>query len=229
MPEPDHVIPMRFGVPHDPPSTRRPMTESIGHWFHQLGALTPLSGTALGVFFLLAAFVVFPRTLLILTAGATFGLGAAPIILIGGTAGGILAFSLSRYLASAWFRKKLQRRPLLRAVAQAVDDEGWRIVALMRLGAPVPSALQNYLFGLTKINPVSYSISTLLFSAPQVFLFAFLGATGRASIVNDGSSGLPLGFSLMAIVLTVAIIALISWRVRSLLSHIAGSTDTIGK
>jgi uncharacterized membrane protein YdjX (TVP38/TMEM64 family) len=77
--------------------------------------------------------------------------------------------------------------------------------------------LQNYLFGLTKIDIVSYSIATFVFSAPQVFLFSFLGATGRASLLNDGSSGVPLVFPLLALLLTATIIALISRRVRMLL------------
>jgi uncharacterized membrane protein YdjX (TVP38/TMEM64 family) len=71
-------------------SNRTALTASIGIWFQQLGPLTFASGAALGLFFLVAAFVVFPKTLLLLTAGATFGQGAAPVILLGGTAGGIL-------------------------------------------------------------------------------------------------------------------------------------------
>ena len=196
------------------------MMGTVEEWFwHFCGAaLTPVTGLALGIFFLLAALIVFPRTFLIGAAGATFGLGAAPIILLGGTMGGILAFSLSRYVASSWFRRKLAKKPVLRAVAQAVDEEGWRIVALMRLGAPVPSALQNYVFGLTRIDIRSYSIATFIFSAPQIFLFTFLGATGRASMVNAGSSSGSLLFPVVGMATTVAIIALITWRVRSLLS-----------
>jgi uncharacterized membrane protein YdjX (TVP38/TMEM64 family) len=193
------------------------MTETISTWLQHFSALTPISAAALCLVFLLAAFVVFPRTLLIIVAGATFGLAAAPIVLLSGTTGGILAFCSSRYVASNWFRKKLETRPTLKIVAQAVDEEGWRIIALTRLGAPVPSALQNYLFGLTNVNIVTYSIATLVFSAPQVFLFSFLGATGRASLLHDGSSGVPLVFSLVAILFTATIIALISWRVRMLL------------
>jgi uncharacterized membrane protein YdjX (TVP38/TMEM64 family) len=144
------------------------VTEIISSWLHHFGDLTPVSVAALCSVFLLAAFVVFPRTLLIIAAGATFGLAVAPIILISGTAGGILAFSSSRYIAANWFRGKLATRPMSRAIAQAVDDEGWRIIALMRLGAPLPSAVQNYLFGLTNIGTLTYSITTLIFSAPQV-------------------------------------------------------------
>jgi uncharacterized membrane protein YdjX (TVP38/TMEM64 family) len=104
-------------------------------------------------------------------------------------------------------------------VAQAVDDEGWRILALMRLGGPLPNAVQNYAFGLTNIHLVTYALTTFVFSAPQTFLFTFLGATGRASLMNEASSSLLL--SLVAMALTVSIIALISWRVRSLLRKVS--------
>jgi uncharacterized membrane protein YdjX (TVP38/TMEM64 family) len=116
-----------------------------------------------------------------------------------------------------------------RAIAQAVDDEGWRIIALMRLGAPVPSAMQNYLFGLTNIGIVTYSITTLIFSAPQVFLYSFLGATGRASLLHDGSSVLPTGFPLVAAAITIAIIVLISWRVKVLLVRLDRDAGEICK
>ena len=191
------------------------MTEAIEGWFLSFGSLTLTAAIALGLFFVAAALVVFPRTLLIVSAGATFGLAAAPIILMGATVGGSIAFLLSRYVASAWFRRKLNQRPMLRAIAQAVDDEGWRIVALVRLGAPVPSTLQGYAFGLTKIGFLPYVVATFVFSAPQVFLFTLLGSTGRASIINDPS--LSFGLMLSTIIGTVAAVALIGWRVKVLL------------
>jgi uncharacterized membrane protein YdjX (TVP38/TMEM64 family) len=194
------------------------MTHSITSWFQQLGELSPISGVALGFFFVLAAFVVFPRTLLILTSGAVFGFWAAPIIVLGGATGGTLAFLLSRYVASAWFQRRLSTRPMLHEIARAVDQEGWRIIALMRLGTPIPHAVQNYLLGLTRIDVITYSVSTLIFSIPQICLFTFLGATGRSSLFDDRSSGLSLGFSLFAVVLLAAIIGLISWRVKQLLA-----------
>src|SRR4029453_19471662 len=101
----------------------------------------------------------------------------------------------------------------LEAIAEAVDKEGWRIVALMRLGAPAPSGLLNYLFGLTRINLVTFILATLVFSTPQVLLFTFLGATGRAALLEDK----PLGLALVPMLATVAVIALFEWRVRRLL------------
>jgi uncharacterized membrane protein YdjX (TVP38/TMEM64 family) len=190
------------------------MTDHIIDAFQRWGDLSAMSGAALGLFFVLAALVIFPRTILIIAAGASFGIGAAPIILVAGAAGGALAFLLSRYIAADWFRRKLKRQPNLEAIAEAVDKEGWRIIALMRLGAPVPGALQNYLFGLTRIKLITFILDTLIYNAPQVFIFTFLGATGRASLLEDK----PLGITLLPILATAAIFGLITWRVRKLLS-----------
>ena len=188
------------------------MTAYIVEIFQTWGYLSLKSGAALALFFFLAALVVFPRTILIVAAGASFGMGAAPIILVAGTAGGTVAFLLSRYVASAWFRRKLAQRPNFEAIADAIDRDGWRIIALMRLGVPVPSALQNYLFGLTRINLATYIFATLVFSCPQVFLFSLLGATGRASLLEDK----PLGLTLISMLATAGVIALLAWRVRKL-------------
>ena len=81
--------------------------------FQRWGHLSVASGSALGLFFILAALVVFPRTILIVAAGASFGIGAAPIILVADTAGGTLAFLLSRYIAADWFRRKLKQHQRL--------------------------------------------------------------------------------------------------------------------
>lgn len=190
------------------------MTEYILELFQKWGHLSLTSGISLGLFFVLAGLVVFPRTIFIIAAGASFGIGAAPIILVAGCLGSAVAFLLSRYVASDWFRRKLEQRPRLEAIAEAVDREGWRVVALLRLGAPAPSALLNYLFGLTRINLVSFTVATLVFSSPQVFLFTFLGATGRAALLEDR----PIGFALVPMLATAGIIALIAWRVRKLLN-----------
>src|SRR3954451_22828569 len=129
------------------------------------------------------------------------------------SAGSGLALALSRHTAAGWVRRKLARRPHLDAVARAVDLEGWRIIALMRLGVPVPGSVQNFLFGLTRIDLATYAISTLVFASPQVFLFAYLGATGRASLLEDQ----PPGFLLLSAALTLVAMLLISWRVKRIL------------
>lgn len=189
------------------------VTHDIIEWLQRLGELGTWSALALGLFFAAVGLVVLPRTPLIVAAGATFGLAAAPIILVGGTLGSIVAFLLSRSIAAGRFQGWLDRHPPLQAVAQAVDLEGWKIVALLRLGVPIPNAATNYMLGLTRIGFLGYVVATMIFSIPQVVLFCFVGSAGRATLL-DGSNALS---SLVSVVLAVALIALISWRVRLVL------------
>jgi uncharacterized membrane protein YdjX (TVP38/TMEM64 family) len=189
------------------------VTHDIIDWLERLGQLNAASTLALGLFFAAIALVVFPRTPFIIAAGATFGLAAAPVILFGGLAGSMLAFALSRYVASSRFHGWLERHRRLQAVAHAVDLEGWKIIALLRLGVPIPNAATNYMLGLTRIGFATYVVATLIFSIPQIVLFCFLGATGRASLIE----GSGFGSSLLSIALAVTLLALISWRVRLVL------------
>src|SRR6185437_6528155 len=189
------------------------VTHDIVEWFQRLGELGTWSALALGLFFAAVGLVVLPRTPLIVAAGATFGLAAAPIILVGGTLGSTVAFLLSRSVASSRFQQWLERHPSLQAVAHAVDLEGWKIVALLRLGVPIPNAATNYMLGLTLIDFFGYVVATMIFSIPQTVLFCFIGSAGRATLL-DGSRALS---SLVSIMLAVALITLISWRVRRVL------------
>ena len=189
------------------------VTHDIVEWLQRLGELGTWSALALGLFFAAVGLIVLPRTPFIVAAGATFGLAAAPIILLGGTLGSILAFLLSRSSASGSFQHWLSRHPSLQAVAHAVDLEGWKIVALLRLGVPIPHAATNYMLGLTRIGFSSYVVATMIFSIPQIVLFCLVGSAGRATLL-DGSRALS---SVVSIVLAVSLIALISWRVRFML------------
>lgn len=189
------------------------LTHDIVERFQRLGELGTWSALALGLFFAAVGLVVLPRTPLIVAAGATFGLAAAPIILVGGTLGSTVAFLLSRSIASSRFQQWLERHPPLQAVAHAVDLEGWKIVALLRLGVPIPNAATNYMLGLTRIDFFGYVLATMIFSIPQTVLFCFIGSAGRATLL-DGSRALS---SVVSIVLAVVLIALISWRVRCVL------------
>jgi uncharacterized membrane protein YdjX (TVP38/TMEM64 family) len=189
------------------------VTHDMVEWLQRLGELGTWSALALGLFFAAVGLVVLPRTPFIVAADATFGLAAAPIILVGGTLGSVVAFLLSRSIASSRFQQWLERYPSLQAVAHAVDLEGWKIVALLRLGVPIPHAATNYMLGLTRIGFSSYVAATMIFSIPQIVLFCFVGSAGRATLL-DGSRTLS---SLVSLALAVTLIALISWRVRLVL------------
>jgi uncharacterized membrane protein YdjX (TVP38/TMEM64 family) len=191
--------------------------EFVVRWIESFGALDVGASTALAAIFVIGAFLPFPRTLLVVGAGAAFGLGSLAVIVPSSALGSILAFLLARGLLRNWVQRQADNRPYWKIVAQAVNDEGWRIIALMRLWGPLPNAAQNYLFGLTSVGLLPYSLITLIFAFPQTVAYAYLGASGRSVLLYDGSSTLNLLWMGMAVIIVLAIIFLISRRVRIIL------------
>ena len=166
------------------------MIDTVVQWLHRWDHLDSASAAALVVIFVMAGLVLIPRTFLCIAAGAIFGPATIPIILPSTTLGGVLAFLLSRYIFADPLQRALDKRPRLRAVADALDSEGWRVVALLRFGSPVPNAVQNYLFGLTRIGLLPFTVATFAFTIPQVALYVYIGAAGRAAMLDDTSSTL---------------------------------------
>ena len=191
------------------------MLDSVMQWFPSEGHFGANSSIVLSLVFFAASFVLIPRTLLCLGAGANFGLAATLVILPSTIAGGIMAFLLARYLFSERIQTYVDARPRLRKVAAAVDEEGWRVVALLRFASPVPNAVQNYLFGLTRIGFIPFTATTFIFSIPQIVLYVYLGSAGRAVLFDETLSTLNrilLGVGLISIVFAAT---LIIRRVRS--------------
>jgi uncharacterized membrane protein YdjX (TVP38/TMEM64 family) len=133
------------------------------------------------------------------------------MVIIGATTGSILAFLLARYLLADRVQRWIDQHPSLRAIANAVDAEGWRVVALLRFASPTPSSVQNYLFGITRIGFWPYALATVICTMPQTFLYVYLGAAGRSVLLADASS--PLSQALMFISAgCLAATALLIWR-----------------
>jgi uncharacterized membrane protein YdjX (TVP38/TMEM64 family) len=164
------------------------MYDAVTQWLPGGMELSVNSGILLSLIFFAASFVAIPRTFLCLGAGASFGLLAVLIILPSTVFGGILAFLLARHLFSARLQTYVDARPRLRRIAAAVDKEGWRVVALLRFASPLPNAVQNYAFGLTRIGFLPFAITTFLFTIPQVVLYVYLGATGRTVLLDENLS-----------------------------------------
>jgi uncharacterized membrane protein YdjX (TVP38/TMEM64 family) len=187
------------------------MTEHLIEWLRNWGELSRTSTAVLVLVFFFASFILFPRTFLYLGVGGLYGLPAAPILLVSTTLGGVLAFLFARFLFAEPVRRGIARYPYLPAIANAIDGESWRIVALLRFASPIPSSIQNYFFGLTRIRLWPYTAATFIFSAPQTVFYLHLGATGRSILVEDSST--PLSSILMGIgALCMATIIYLVWR-----------------
>jgi uncharacterized membrane protein YdjX (TVP38/TMEM64 family) len=196
------------------------LTQTLVEFLRRWGEMSPSSAAVLALVFVAGGLVPVPRTFLTLAAGVVFGMSSIPVILPSTAVGCLIAFLAARYLFAARMRHALRHRPKLLAIMNAVDAEGWRIVALCRLASPIPSTIQNAMFGLTRIGLWPYIWATVVFTIPQIILYVYLGAIGKAALLEQGESGLNLGIMAAGGVTFLIVIGLITRRVRANLREI---------
>ena len=181
-------------------------------WIHGLGFWAPL---AFSVVYGLAATLFVPGSVLSLAAGVVFGVwqGTA-VVWCGAVLAIVLSFLIARYGARRRVEALARRRPRFGAVDRALGEQGWKIVALMRLSPLFPFNVQNYLFGVTAIRFWPYCLASAIFIIPGTFLYVYLGYAGGETAMAVGGSdsvdALKLGLQLAGLVATLAVTVLVA-------------------
>lgn len=140
-----------------------------------------------------AATVAFlPGSALTLLAGALFGpvVGTATVA-AGATAGATAAFLLARTVLRRRVERWIEARPAFRAIDGAIEKEGAKIVALLRLSPVFPFNLLNYALGLTRVSLAAYVAASFVFMLPGTFLYVYLGSVGAE--VGRAAAGAAAG------------------------------------
>jgi uncharacterized membrane protein YdjX (TVP38/TMEM64 family) len=155
----------------------------------QIRGLGPWGPLAYLGLYLIAPPLFLPGFPLTVAAGALFGpVWGTLYSLIGATGGASLAFFIARYLASDWVEQRTTG--IARRLKEGVEQDGWRFVAFTRLVPIFPFNLLNYAFGLTKIKPAHYIVTSFFGMLPGAAAYNFIGYAGRESAV--GGEGLVL-------------------------------------
>lgn len=176
---------------------------SLQSWLQGLGVFGPV---VLGVLYILGTLLLVPASVLTIASGALFGLWVGTLtVSIASTTGAALAFLISRYLARARVARAVQASPKLTALDKAIDDGGWRIVAMLRLSPAVPFNLQNYFYGLTSIRFWPCVLTSWLAMLPGTFLYVYIGQVSGA-VVSGGRTKSPLEW----VLLTVGLLATVA-------------------
>jgi len=144
---------------------------------------------AFAAVYAVATVALAPGSPLTLAAGLAFGLGAFPTVVIGAAIGAGLAFLVGRHLARGWVEKQTECSRTFKAVDKAIESEGWKIVALMRLSPLVPFNLQNYFFGITRVGFWPYFLATFFGIMPGTLLYVWIGTLGAAAGAGLGAGG----------------------------------------
>ena len=185
--------------------------EAFSAWVAGMGAWGVL---AYGAAYAGALVLMVPAAPFTIGAGFIFGLWGFPVALVSATLGASLAFLVSRYAVRDRVARAIATRPKLRAVDGAVAQEGWRVVALLRLSPLVPFNLQNYALGASRIGFWPYTLATGAGIAPGCLLYVYFGAAGR-------TSGGPLAWAFLAfgLIATVAVTVLVGRKARAALAR----------
>lgn len=180
--------------------------EMFRAWIESLGAVGWFVFMAV---YAVAVFALVPGSFLTLAAGVAFGLWGFPLVAGGAIMGAALAFLAGRYLVRDRVRAAISERPRLRAIDTAIGEEGWKIVALMRLSPLVPFSLQNWVFGATSVGFLPYFLATSFGILPGTLLYVWIGSLGGAAASAEDADSLKFVFFGIGILATLIVTVLV--------------------
>uniref|UniRef100_A0A7S4JVV3 VTT domain-containing protein n=1 Tax=Odontella aurita TaxID=265563 RepID=A0A7S4JVV3_9STRA len=171
--------------------------------------------------YVLATVLFVPGLILTLGAGYVFsnafgtGLGlfvGTISVFVGASLGSMLAFLISRYILREWAVGLTEKFPIFRAIDQALEEKGLKIIILLRLSPVIPFNALNYVCGVTAVSFKDYSLA-LFAMLPGTILYVFLGASAQ-SLATIGSStdskALTISTVVVGVVLGIVAVALSS-------------------
>jgi len=190
----------------------REWVQSFTIWIGDFG----LAGVIIyaGVY-IVAVVLVAPAWPMSIAAGLAFGPLGFPLVVASATTGAALAFLVARFLVRRRVQVITHKRAVLEAIANAVTDEGWKVVALLRLSPLVPFNLQNYFLGATDIGFFPYLVATFFGIMPGAAANIYLGTLGRvAAGAHEGGGGLKTGLLVLGLAATIVLIWIVGRKAR---------------
>ncbi|NGP46453.1 TVP38/TMEM64 family protein [Bacillaceae bacterium SIJ1] len=144
--------------------------DTIQAWLQSRGAWGPIIFIVL---YTLRPLVLFPSSVMAVTAGLAFGAFWGTVYtLVGATAGGLLTLGIVRRFGGAWQHK--QWAGALENVQQKVNEHGFLSMLLFRI-LPLNFDLTSYAGGLTTISAGQYTLATLLGILPSTIVYTYAG------------------------------------------------------
>lgn len=160
-----------------------------------------------------ASVLFLPGAVFTIAAGLVYGIvGGTAVALAGATLGAGLAFLVARYVARSRIKRFAQQNKRFGAIDQAVGEQGWKIVGLLRLSPLIPFNVSNYFYGLTSISFWPYLLVSCIGMLPGTLLYAYLGAIGQAGLSGGKKGHSPLEWTFLGIGLlaTIAVTVFVS-------------------
>ncbi|MGI9363765.1 MAG: TVP38/TMEM64 family protein [Rhizobiaceae bacterium] len=177
------------------------------NWVHGFGAAGWLIFI---VVYALTSFALIPGSILTIGAGVAYGLWGFPLVVIGATLGSAISFLAARYVFHDKVQEKVSEYPRFRAVNEAIRDEGWRVVLLLRLSPALPFSLQNWFLGLMPVGFWPAQIATFFGIMPGTLLYVWVSSLGGEAASGGGDASfaryLVLGLGLLATLIVTIVV-----------------------
>lgn len=183
--------------------------KQFSDWINSYGAAGVVG---FAVFYAVSLLFLMPGAPMTIAAAIAYGWWAAPLALGAGLLSATLAFFISRYLLRERAEAYFEQRPKLRAVEAAVNDEGWKVVALVRLSPVIPFGVQNYFFGVTGVSLRTYLIVSAFAVLPGTFLDVYIGVLARTASRDGGA--VKWGLLIVGLIATILVMALVTVKAR---------------
>lgn len=199
----------------------RDLIDIFRSWIQDLGFLGLL---AFVLIYLLITVLMVPVTGMTLAAGVAYGAWGFPLIIACATLSSAAAFLLGRHVAYQRVALLANDNAKFRVLKNAVNEEGWRVVALLRLSPVLPFGLQNYLLSVTDIKLGPYMLATALSLMPVSALYVYIGSLGQTFGEDSLIKWVLLGLGLIA---TGIMVWLVSKRAQAVLQNMQISDQVI--
>jgi len=199
-----------------------PFVFPVKDWF--LAFLEALRGFGIGglailvVAYIMACVFMLPGAILTLGAGfmgATLWPENLGLALLGGgvaastgaTLGATAAFLLGRTVLRDVAAKRIEGSARFRALDDAIEKNGFKMVFLVRLSPAFPFNILNYALGLTKVRLRDYVLASWIGMIPGMLLYVYLGATAQSLAAATGGARekTPQEYAILAIGLAATI------------------------
>ncbi|MEM0896561.1 MAG: TVP38/TMEM64 family protein [Verrucomicrobiota bacterium] len=179
-------------------------------WIESLGILAPVVFIAI---YSLATVLFIPGSVLTIGAGVVFGAVWGTVwVTLAANLGAFLAFITGRYFARDWVQSKIEGNRYFRAIDEAVAQESWKVVGLVRLSPVMPFNLVNYAFGLTKVKLAPYVIMSIIGMIPGTILYVYIGSLARGQAMGKTTG--EWIFTLVGLIATVTVTVFITRAAR---------------
>jgi uncharacterized membrane protein YdjX (TVP38/TMEM64 family) len=200
-------------------------------WTDRLGFVGAL---VFGGLYIVATVVVIPGAILTMGAGYLWGvLWGTILISVASTLGAVLAFVLGRSIARERVRRwarDAEQSDRIHALDRAIEQEGFKVVFLLRLVPVIPFNVLNYLLGLTGVSFGRYVLASWVGMLPGTILYVYIGAAaGRLTeLAASGGGEVPtyryilFGAGMVAV---IVLVTTVTRRARSELDRLAESDD----